>query len=75
MFNIYLKYWIGLKVKNEKCIIFSYSNIDDIHNMIDDIAVFQDLNQGISQAFCNPIRSETDEDEVRKIIFSMSLNI
>eukprot|EP00102_Acyrthosiphon_pisum_P020534 XP_016657744.1 PREDICTED: charged multivesicular body protein 4b-like [Acyrthosiphon pisum] len=38
-------------------------NIDDINNMIDDIATSKDLTQDITEAICNPTRLETDEDE------------
>ncbi|KAL5238355.1 hypothetical protein ACI65C_005765 [Semiaphis heraclei] len=38
-------------------------NIDDIHNMVDDIATSQEFSQEISEAICNPARLETDEDE------------
>ncbi|XP_022162328.1 charged multivesicular body protein 4b-like [Myzus persicae] len=38
-------------------------NIEDIHDIIDDIATSQDLTQEISEAICIPIRSEIDEDE------------
>lgn len=53
----------------KKNVISSYSNIEDIHDIIDDIATSQDLTQEISEAICIPIRSEIDEDEVRKNIF------
>ncbi|XP_060858951.1 charged multivesicular body protein 4c-like [Metopolophium dirhodum] len=38
-------------------------NIDDIHNMIDDITKSHGLTQEISAAFCNSTSLETDEDE------------
>ncbi|CAI6358426.1 unnamed protein product [Macrosiphum euphorbiae] len=38
-------------------------NIDDIHNMIDDITKSHGLTQEISAAFCNSTSSEPDEDE------------
>jgi len=44
--------------------ISSYRNIDDIDNMIDDIVTSQEFSQEISEAICNPVRLETDEDEV-----------
>jgi len=58
------------QLKRKSNIISSYSNIDDVHNMIDDIATSQDLTQEITEAICNPTRLETDEDEVRKVIFA-----
>ncbi|XP_016657739.1 charged multivesicular body protein 4c-like [Acyrthosiphon pisum] len=38
-------------------------NIDDIHNMIDDITKSHGLTQEVSAAFCNSTSSETDEDD------------
>jgi len=38
--------------------------------MIDDIVTSQDLSQEISEAICNPTRSEIHDDEVRKSIFT-----
>lgn len=57
-------------LKRKRNIIFSYSNPDDIHNMIDDIAMSQDLTQEITEAICNPTRLDSYEDEVRKVIFA-----
>lgn len=53
--------------------ISSYRNIDDIDNMIDDIVTSQEFSQEISEAICNPVRLETDEDEVWQI--SLNLNL
>lgn len=57
-------------LKRKRNIIFSYSNPDDIHNMIDDIATSQNLTREITEAICNPTRLDSDEDEVRKVIFA-----
>lgn len=54
--------------------MFIYSDIDDIHNMINNVAESQDITKEISEALSNPIRSLTDTtDDVRKIIFGQIL--
>jgi hypothetical protein len=48
---------------------FCYRNVDDVHNMMDDIAESQDLSKEISEAISNPVAFGTDVDEVSIIIF------
>lgn len=42
-------------------------NVDDVHNMMDDIAESQDLSKEISEAISNPVAFGADVDEVRTI--------
>lgn len=42
-------------------------NVDDVHNMMDDIAESQDLSKEISEAISNPVAFGVDVDEVRTI--------
>lgn len=46
-----------------------YRNVDDVHNMMDDIAESQDLSKEISEAISNPVALGLDVDEVRLIIY------
>lgn len=48
---------------------FHSRNVDDVHNMMDDIAESQDLSKEISEAISNPVAFGTDIDEVSIIIF------
>ncbi|CAI6374897.1 unnamed protein product [Macrosiphum euphorbiae] len=50
-------------------------NIDDIHNMIDDIETSKELTQDITEAICNPTRLETDidEEELQKELENLEL--
>lgn len=41
-----------------------YRNVDDVHNMMDDIAESQDLSKEISEAISNPVAFGADVDEV-----------
>ncbi|VVC41999.1 Snf7 family [Cinara cedri] len=43
-------------------------NVDDVHNMMDDIAESQDLSKEISEAISNPVAfgTDVDEDELQK---------
>lgn len=52
-----------------------YRNVDDVHNMMDDIAESQDLSKEISEAISNPVAFGTDVDEVRIIIYFYKLNL
>lgn len=52
-----------------------FRNVDDVHNMMDDIAESQDLSKEISEAISNPVAFGTDVDEVRIIIYFYKLNV
>jgi len=67
----YIKIFYWFKKKH---IISSYSNIDDIHNMIDDIEKSHGVTQEVSEAFSNSDTLEVDENEVRKITFVVRSN-
>lgn len=54
---------------------FHSRNVDDVHNMMDDIAESQDLSKEISEAISNPVAFGTDVDEVSTIIFHFVLQI
>lgn len=54
---------------------FYFRNVDDVHNMMDDIAESQDLSKEISEAISNPVAFGTDVDEVSTIIFHFVLQI
>lgn len=54
---------------------FCFRNVDDVHNLMDEVAEQQEIANEISDAISNPIGFGQDVDEVRLPILSSELLI